>query len=108
MLYVFIGLLGLFVLIALALIPAKIASEKGYGYYGFFILGIFFFIPALIIALCLSDKNAQVTEISNAIEKSKTSTSSAADELTKYYGMLQQGIITPEEFEAQKQKQLNR
>ena len=41
---------------ALAFIPAKIASDKGYSKGGFFAYGLFFFLPALIHALTLPSR----------------------------------------------------
>ncbi len=46
--------IGIFV--GLAFIPATIARNKGYSYGGFWAFGFFFFIIALIVSLCLSDK----------------------------------------------------
>ena len=96
----------IFVLIisfALAYIPANIARKKGYGFMGFYILGLFFFFIALIISLCLSDKNQQIYEIKQAIHYEKY-TPSTADELRKYSELLEQGRITQEEFNSIKEK----
>lgn len=43
--------------VALALIPAKIAKKKGYNFVGFLVFGFFFFLPALIVALVITDKS---------------------------------------------------
>lgn len=43
---------------------------------------------------------------SRQMQESKTAPVSAADELAKWHGLLQQGIITQEEFNAQKEKLL--
>lgn len=45
--------------VGLAFIPATIARNKGYSYGGFWVFGFFLFLIALIVALCISDKNAQ-------------------------------------------------
>ncbi len=45
--------------VGLAFIPATIARNKGYSYGGFWAFGFFFFIIALIVALCISDKTYQ-------------------------------------------------
>lgn len=55
------------VILGLAYIPANIARKKGYGFAGFYIFGVFLFIVALIVALCLSDKKQQLDEIKKAI-----------------------------------------
>lgn len=59
---------GLVFHIVFATIPANIAKNKGYGFAGFFILGLFgFFLIALIIKLCLSDKNQQMNEFKTTL-----------------------------------------
>jgi predicted nucleic acid-binding Zn ribbon protein len=40
----------------LAFIPARIADKKGYSTIGFYFFGLCLFMPALIVALCLTDK----------------------------------------------------
>lgn len=55
------------IILGLAYIPANIARKKGYGFAGFYIFGIFLFLVALIVALCLSDKNKQLDELKKAI-----------------------------------------
>jgi hypothetical protein len=47
---------GLLVGGGLALIPATIASNKGYSGVGFFFFGLFLFLPALIVALVMKTK----------------------------------------------------
>ena len=42
--------------VGLAFIPASIARKKGYSYGGFWALGFFFFLIALIVVLCLDPK----------------------------------------------------
>jgi hypothetical protein len=50
------------VLVALlALIPARIASKKGRSAVGFYIFGVLFFLPALIVALVISSKTGPTT-----------------------------------------------
>lgn len=44
----------------LALIPAWIAGSKGYSWLGFYLFGLFFFIPALIVSLILDDRTSQL------------------------------------------------
>ena len=45
------------VFIGLAFIPANLAKNKGYSYGGFYAFGLFFFLPALIVALVIEDKS---------------------------------------------------
>ena len=42
--------------VGLAFIPATIARHKGYSSGGFWVFGFFLFLPALIVALCLSNR----------------------------------------------------
>ena len=50
-----IGIIGLFFL---AIIPSRIAGNKGYSRVGFYWFGVGAFLPALIVSLCLRDRNA--------------------------------------------------
>ena len=43
----------------LAFIPASMAKKKGYSYGGFWVFGFFLWLPAIIVAACLSDKTNQ-------------------------------------------------
>lgn len=94
--------------IGLAFIPANIAKNKGYGFAGFFLLGLFFFFIGLIVSLCLDDKNSQVNQMQNAIYSANNSnmrqTTNPSDELIKYNTLLQQGAITQEEYDNLKTK----
>jgi hypothetical protein len=46
----------LLILAAVSFIPASIASSKGYSAVAFYFFGLFFFLPALIVALFLPAK----------------------------------------------------
>ena len=46
----------------LAIIPSRIAKRKGYSGVGFYWFGFAAFIPAVIVASCLRDKNAAPKE----------------------------------------------
>lgn len=102
-----IPILAILVLLAikfvLPYIPANIARKKGYGFMGFYILGLFFFLIALIISLCLSDKKQQLDEMKKTIH-SENASPSVAEELKKYSELLEQGIISQEEFDDIKRK----
>lgn len=50
-----------------AFLPANIASKKGYSAGGFYLFGLFFFIPALIVALMIQDKRVRPPVVSAAI-----------------------------------------
>ena len=49
----------LFIWIALAFWPARVASRKGYSFFLFFIFSLFLFFIALIVAYMMPDKNVQ-------------------------------------------------
>lgn len=76
----------------LAFIPAYIAWKKDYSFGGFWLFGFFLFLPALIVALLMSDKT-QVTV-------------GSADEIAKYKTLLDNETITREEFEKKKSELL--
>ena len=96
-------IIGLAVKIGLGFVVGKIAEKKGYGFAGFFLLGIFFFIIGLIVSLCLSDKNAQINNQNNAVNAPKVSES---EELLRLKKLLDENVITQEEFEAKKKQLL--
>lgn len=101
---------GLVFHIVFATIPANIAKNKGYGFAGFFILGLFgFFLIALIIALCLSDKNQQMNEFKTTLYSANNAPNQKeppmqSEQIGAYYSLLQQGAISQEEFDAMKKK----
>ena len=93
----------------LGLIPANIAKNKGYSFGLWWFYGWMLFIVAIIHVTLIPDKNpkpvpvtVQGTEFNaNSTVKEK----SAADELKKYKDLLDEGVITEEEF-AKKKAQL--
>lgn len=93
----------------LSAIPASIAKGKGYGFAGFFILGIFFFPIALIVSLCLSNKNRQMNELKTTlynanVVQNQNKPPTQTEQIGRYYSLLQQGAITQEEFNEMKKK----
>ena len=50
-------IVGLGAAIGLAFIPATMARKKGYSYGGFWAFGFFLFVPAIIVAAVIEDKN---------------------------------------------------
>lgn len=93
----------LLIKLVLSCIPANIAQKKGYGFAGFYILGLLSFFIALIVSLCLYDRQQQLFEIKNAINSLATP-ASTADELEKYSKLLEQGAISQEEFDSVKKR----
>lgn len=51
-----LGILGLVIWIALAFWPARVARRKGHSFLGYFILSLFFFPLALILAYVVHDR----------------------------------------------------
>jgi uncharacterized membrane protein SirB2 len=51
-----LGLIGLIIWIALAFWPARVAGRKGHSFVGYFILSLFFFPLALVLAYVVSDR----------------------------------------------------
>ena len=51
-----IGIIGLIIWIALAFWPARVARRKGHSFIGYFILSLFFFPLALILAYVVKDR----------------------------------------------------
>ncbi len=53
--------LGVIAAIPLGLVPARIAGQKGLGAFGYYLFGVFFFVPAVILAWALP-ANQEVLE----------------------------------------------
>jgi uncharacterized membrane protein YhdT len=51
-----LGILGLIIWIAIAFWPARVAGRKGHSFIGYFILSLFFFPLALIMAYVVKDR----------------------------------------------------
>jgi uncharacterized membrane protein YhdT len=51
-----LGIIGLIVWIAIAFWPARVAGRKGHSFIGYFILSLFFFPLALIMAYAVRDR----------------------------------------------------
>ncbi len=50
------GIIGLIIWIAIAFWPARVAARKGHSFIGYFILSLFFFPLALILAYVTKDR----------------------------------------------------
>jgi hypothetical protein len=51
-----VGIIGLIIWIAIAFWPARVAGRKGHSFLGYFILSLFFFPLALIMAYVAKDR----------------------------------------------------
>ena len=104
--------IGLVVGILVALIPATIAKNKGYRAGLWWLYGFFLFWIALIHALCLKDLTVkpQVRVVRAAaptrpVAPAPTASDINVKKLKQYKELLDNGVITQEEFE-QKKKEL--
>lgn len=105
MIYVF----GFLLAAALGLIPANIARDKGYDFGLWWLYGTMLFLIAFIHACVLQNKNAQVLNQQNAVYPGSTSpvsNESVVEELKKYKELMDEGVITEEEFTAKKEQLL--
>jgi hypothetical protein len=50
------GIIGLIIWIAIAFWPARVADRKGHSFFGYFVLSLFFFPLALIMAYMVQDR----------------------------------------------------
>jgi ABC-type Mn2+/Zn2+ transport system permease subunit len=51
-----VGIIGVIIWIAIAFWPARVAARKGHSFAGYFILSLFFFPLALIMAYMVKDR----------------------------------------------------
>ena len=51
-----VGIIGLIIWIAIAFWPARVAGRKGHSFIGYFIISLFFFPLALIMAYVVADR----------------------------------------------------
>ena len=91
----------------LGLIPANIAKNKGYSFGLWWFYGWMLFIVAIIHVQFIPDKNApQNKENISSIPSASSNIQSAADEIKKYKELLDQGVLTEEEFNMKKEQLL--
>lgn len=55
-----VWLIVLAIWIAIAFWPARVAGRKGHSFFGYFVLSLFFFPLAIILAYVVQDRNAIV------------------------------------------------
>lgn len=103
-------MLSLIIAAGLAFIPANIAKNKGYSFGLWWFYGWMIFIVAIIHVSFIPDKNARQIPIQSALPKNHAtpqySGRSVADEIKKYRELMDQGIISEEEFQAKKEQLL--
>ena len=84
-------LMAIVAIIACAVATGKVADKKGYGYNAFALLGLVLPLIGLVIAIALPDKSVQ-----------------SAVDLVNYKKLLDDGVITQEEFDGKKRELLGR
>jgi len=103
-------IISLIIAAGLAFIPANIAKNKGYSFGLWWFYGWMLFIVAIIHVSCIPDKNAQQIPAQSAAQTPYApilnSERSVADEIKKYKELMDQGVITEEEFQAKKRQLL--
>ena len=108
--YIAYSIVGLIIAAGLAFIPTNIAKKKGYSFGLWWFYGWMLWIVAIIHVCLIPDKNAPQMPI-YVVQPTQNnmpsiSSSSAADELKKYKELMDQGIITEEEFQIKKEQLL--
>lgn len=111
----------LIILLLIAIIPAKIASDKGHSFVLWYIYGVLLWIVAFIHALCLNDesynsmdyqrelnykKELEIKRLQNETDNKRKIEDSKPDLILKYKKLLDDGIITQEEFDIKKRQLL--
>lgn len=92
---------------ALAFIPANIAKDKGYSFGLWWFYGWMLFVVAIVHVHLIPDRNTSgksCQSLSASIPYCPPSQLSAAEELSQYKQLLDQGVISSEEFEKKKQQ----
>ncbi len=90
----------------LAFIPAYIARNKGYNFGLWWLYGWLLFIVAIIHVNFIPDLNSSPSSGTSASSSLPSAGVSAAEELKKYKELLDDGIITEDEFTAKKEQLL--
>jgi len=57
---ILLGILALFIWVAIAFWPARVAARKGHSFLGYFIFSLVFFPAALIMAYLVGDRTVGV------------------------------------------------
>ena len=95
----------LFLVLLLGLIPASIAKNKGYSFGLWYLYGVCLWIVAFIHSICLQDKNEMKQGQFEIKEQYKLEQNKSKPELLlKYKELLDQGIITVDEFNKAKEQ----
>jgi len=89
----------------LGLIPANIAKEKGYSFGLWWFYGWMLFIVAIIHVQFIPNKNEDSSSYrSSSIPYTPPMQMSASEELKQYKELLDQGVITQEDYDKKKKQ----
>ena len=58
-----VGIVGVIIWIAIAFWPARVAGRKGHSFIGYFLLSLFFFPLALIMAYMVKDRRGAYVRV---------------------------------------------
>ena len=98
-----IWILSLTIAAFLGLIPASIAQKKGYNFCLWWLYGWGLFIVAIVHVTLIPDKEEKKLTSNNRNEDNATDISEI-EKLKQYKALLDEGILTKDEFEMKKRK----
>lgn len=94
---ILVFLLSIVYIFVILPLPARIARKKGHSFIGFLIFGLIFYPLALVVSLLIGDKKQAKLQTEN----------DKAEALVNYKKLLDEGVITQEEFDKKKKECLN-
>ena len=101
-----LSLILLGVLALLALIPANIAQNKGYSFGGYWLFGVCFFLPALIVALVIQDK--RLVTVPTQMAQQQNADRSNPAQIQELKILYDSGVLTFQEYCSKKNEVLRR
>ncbi len=109
--YSLASFISLLIAAGLGFIPANIAKRKGYSFWLWWFYGWMLFIVAIIHVSLIPDKLQNKTPMMQPSSPAANTTRQVREgdiieELKKYKDLMDQGILTPEEFQAKKEQLL--
>ncbi len=100
---------GLIVLLAIfAVVPSVIAARKGRSAIGFYLFGLLFFLPALIVVLLIPATGDSVEAMYQRQHAGTSRRDDVLAQIEQLHALVQRGALTEDEFEAKKRELLDR